>query len=130
LFRRPSLYAVFLSAISRICDFAYMRFRVYAISRKCDIAYMRFRVYAISRICDFAYMQLKNDLFSATYLLLYGNPWSFYMQIQIHYIPAYFWSPYLSHITRSTGLNICQHFNLKRASEKHTVWNKRTKINK
>ncbi len=27
-------------------------------------------------------------------------PWSFYMQIR--YMRAYFWSPYLSHITRST----------------------------
>jgi len=51
-------------------------------------------------ICHFAYMQLKNGLFSGTYPLIYGNLWSFYMRI--HYMRAYFWSPYLSHITRST----------------------------
>jgi len=39
-------------------------------------------------------------LFSGTYPLIYSHPWSFYMQI--HYMRAYFWSPYLSHITRST----------------------------
>jgi len=38
--------------------------------------------------------------FSGTYPLIYGNPWSFYMRI--HYMQAYFWSPYLSHKTRST----------------------------
>jgi hypothetical protein len=53
-------------------------------------------------ICDFVYMWLKNCLFSGTYPLIYGNPWSFY--IRIHYMGAYFWSPYLSHITRSTHL--------------------------
>jgi len=51
-------------------------------------------------ICDFAYMQSRNDLFSGTYPLIYCHPWSFYMWI--HYIRAYFWGPYLSHITRST----------------------------
>ncbi len=51
-------------------------------------------------ICNFAYMRLKNDLFSGSHPLIYGNPRSFYMQI--HYMLAYFWSPYLSNITRST----------------------------
>jgi len=51
-------------------------------------------------ICEFAYMRLKNGLFSGTYPLIYSDRWSFYMQI--HYMRAYFWSPYLSHITRST----------------------------
>jgi hypothetical protein len=51
-------------------------------------------------ICEFAYMRLKNDLFSGTYALIYSDCWSFYMQI--HYMRAYFWSPYLSHIKRST----------------------------
>jgi len=44
--------------------------------------------------------------FSGTYPLFYSNPWSFY--IQIHYMPAYFWSPYLLHVTRST----CTYLNL------------------
>jgi hypothetical protein len=51
-------------------------------------------------ICNFMYMRLKNGLFSGTYPLIYSNSWSFYMQI--HYMRAYFWSPYLSNITRST----------------------------
>jgi len=50
-------------------------------------------------ICDFAYMPSKNDLFSGTYPLIISHPWSFYMRI--HYMRVYFWSPYLSHITRS-----------------------------
>jgi len=52
-------------------------------------------------ICNFTYMRLKNGLFSGTYPLIYCNPRSFYMRI--HYMRAYFWSPYLSHITRSTS---------------------------
>jgi len=51
-------------------------------------------------ICEFAYMRMKNGLFSGTYPLIYSDLWSFYMRI--HYVRAYFWSPYLSHITRST----------------------------
>jgi len=51
-------------------------------------------------ICDFKYIRLKNGLFSGTCSLIYGNPRSFYMQI--NYMRAYFLSPYLSHITRST----------------------------
>jgi len=51
-------------------------------------------------ICDFTYMQSRNGLFSGTYPLISCNPWSFYMRIR--YMRAYFWSPYLSHITRST----------------------------
>jgi len=51
-------------------------------------------------ICDFTYMGSRNDLFSGTYPLIYSNPWSFYMGIC--YMRVYFWSPYLSHITRST----------------------------
>jgi hypothetical protein len=50
-------------------------------------------------ICNFAYMRSGNGLFPGTYPLIYSHPWSFYMQI--HYMRAYFWSPYLSHITRS-----------------------------
>jgi len=46
-------------------------------------------------ICDFAYMRSRNGLFSGTYLLINSHPWSFYMRV-------YFWSPYLSHITRAT----------------------------
>ncbi len=38
--------------------------------------------------------------FPGTYFLIYGNPRSFY--VRIHYIRAYFLTPYLSHITRST----------------------------
>jgi len=49
--------------------------------------------------CDFAYMRLKNGLFPGTYPPIYGIPRSFC--VQIHYMRAYFWSPYLSHITRS-----------------------------
>ncbi len=51
-------------------------------------------------ICNFAYMQFGNSLFSWTFPLIYSHPWSFY--IQIHYMWAYFWSPYLSHITKSS----------------------------
>jgi len=50
-------------------------------------------------ICDFTYMRSKNDLFSGTYPLIISHSWSFYMQF--HYMRVYFWSPYLSHITRS-----------------------------
>jgi len=55
--------------------------------------YLQFHIYG-----------LKKKLFSRTYPLIYGNPWSFYMRI--HYMPAYFWSPYLSNITRSTCIVI------------------------
>jgi len=61
-YRRPSFYAVFLSAILHICDW--------------------------------------KMAFFGTYPLIYCKQWSFYLQI--HYMRAYFWSPYLSHITRST----------------------------
>ncbi len=44
-------------------------------------------------------MRSGNGLFSGTYPLIYSHPWSFYMRI--HYMRAYFWSPYLSNITRS-----------------------------
>ena len=50
--------------------------------------YLQFCVYAIEKWP-----------FSGTFPLIYGNPWSFYKRI--HYMQAYFWSPYLSHITRS-----------------------------
>ncbi len=46
------------------------------------------------------YLQFRLWPFSGTYPLIYSNPWSFYMLI--HYMQAYSWSPYLSHITRST----------------------------
>ncbi len=55
-------------------------------------------------ICDFAYMWSRNGLFSGTYPLIYSNPWSFYLQIR--YMRAYFWSPFLSHVTRSTCFSI------------------------
>ncbi len=51
-------------------------------------------------ICDFSYTRLRNGLFSRTYPLIYSNLWSFNMQI--HYMSAYFLSPYLLHIMRST----------------------------
>jgi hypothetical protein len=50
--------------------------------------------------CDFAYMRLKIGHFSRTYPQIYSHPWSFYMQIR--YMRAYFFGPYLSHITRET----------------------------
>ncbi len=52
-------------------------------------------------ICNFEYMQLKNCLFPGTYPLIYGIPRYFYMQI--HYMRAYFWSPYLLYIMRSAS---------------------------
>jgi hypothetical protein len=64
-YKGPSLYAVFLSAISCICDWK-----------------MAF------------FWNLSSNL---PYLIY---PWSFHMLI--HYMWAYFWSPYLTHITRST----------------------------
>ncbi len=42
--------------------------------------------------------------FSRTYPLIYSHPWSFY--IQIRDMRAYFWSPYLSNITRSNCITI------------------------
>ncbi len=50
--------------------------------------YLRFHAYAIEKWP-----------FSGTYPLIYSYPWSFY--IRIHYMRANFWSPCLSHITRS-----------------------------
>jgi len=44
-------------------------------------------------------MRSRNGLFSGTYPLINSHPWSFY--IRIHYMRVYFWSPYLSHITRA-----------------------------
>ena len=60
-------------------------------------------LYAVYFICDFAYV---NDSwpFSGTYPLIYSNPWSFY--IQIRYMRAYFFGPYLSHITRDTCIQL------------------------
>ncbi len=69
--------------------------------------YLRFRVYAIQKWP-----------FSVTYPLINSHPWSFYMQI--HYIRVYFWSPYLSHITRAA----CTFINLMRyetETNKHKV---------
>jgi len=51
--------------------------------------YLQFQVYSIEKWPS-----------SGTYPLIYGNPRSFNMQI--HHMRAYFLSPYLSHITRST----------------------------
>jgi len=56
--------------------------------------YLQFHVYAIEKWP-----------FSGTYPLIHGNPRSIFMRI--HYMPAYFWSPYLSHIMRSTCTLIC-----------------------
>jgi len=55
--------------------------------------YLRIRVYAIEKWP-----------FSVTYPLINSDAWSFYMRF--HYMRAYFWSPYLSHITRSTFIPI------------------------
>jgi len=49
------------------------------------------------RICVYA---IEKWPFSGTHPLVYSDCWSFYMRI--HYMQAYFWSPYLLHITRST----------------------------
>jgi len=51
-------------------------------------------------ICNFTYMWLKIGHFYGTYPLLYSQPWSFYMQI--HYLQAYIFGPYLSHTTKDT----------------------------
>ena len=51
-------------------------------------------------ICDFAYMRLKIGHFSGAYPLIYSHHWSFYMQIR--YMQAHFFGPYLLHITRAT----------------------------
>jgi len=57
-------------------------------------------------ICNFAYMRSRNGLFSGTYPLINSHPWSFYMRI--NYMRVYFWSPYLSHITRAAcSLFLC-----------------------
>jgi len=53
--------------------------------------YLQIRIYAIEKWP-----------FSGAYPLIYSDCRSFYMRI--HYMRAYFWSPYLSHITRSTVL--------------------------
>jgi len=52
----------------------------------------------------------KNEklAFSGTYPLIYGDLRSFYMQI--HYMRAYFWSPYLWHITRCTRIVVLEIF--------------------
>jgi hypothetical protein len=52
--------------------------------------YLRFHV---------VYMRLRNGRFPGTYPQICSYSWSFYMQIC--YMRAYFWSPYLSHKTRS-----------------------------
>jgi len=58
------------------------------------------RVLHFQPILDFpSTHRSRNDLFSWTYPLIISHPWSFYMRI--HYMRVYFWSPYLSHITRS-----------------------------
>ncbi len=48
-------------------------------------------------------MRSRNGLFSETYPVIYSHPWSFYMRIR--YMRAYFLSPYLLHITRSTCIS-------------------------
>jgi len=50
-------------------------------------------------ICDFAYMWLKLWHFRGMYPPIYQWYWSHYMRI--HYIPANFLGPYISHITRA-----------------------------
>ncbi len=58
--------------------------------------YLQFRIYVIH----------KWSLFWNLYPLIYSNPWSFYMGI--YYMRAYFWSPYLSNVTRSTCIVFSQ----------------------
>ena len=65
----------------------------------CGPRYMR---YFTSK---FVYMRLKNLPFSVTYRLIYSNPWSFYMRIR--YVGSYYWSTYLSLITRETFILEC-----------------------
>ncbi len=48
-------------------------------------------------------MQSRNGLWSRIYPLIYSKPWPFYMQI--HYMWASFWSPYLSNAMRSTCIS-------------------------
>ncbi len=50
-------------------------------------------------ICEFAYLQLEIGRFSGTYPPIYSHSWTFYMQIR--YMRAKFFGPFLSHITRS-----------------------------
>jgi len=72
------------------------------------------------RICVYA---IKKWLFSGTYPLIYSDRRSFYMQI--HYMRAYFWSPYLLHITRSTcTVELCSQPFLYMAVSfgKRTIW--------
>jgi hypothetical protein len=59
-------------------------------------------LYAVFFISNFAYIRLRNGLFSGTYPLIYGNPWSFYMWILLY--ASLFWSPYLSHIRNEVHL--------------------------
>ncbi len=54
-------------------------------------------------ICEFPYIRLRIILFHRTYPLFYGHPWSYYMQIR--YMQAIFYGPYLSHITRYACIN-------------------------
>jgi len=50
-------------------------------------------------ICKFEYMRLKNGLF---WNLSSNFQWSLVFYMRIHYMRAYFWSPYLLYITRHT----------------------------
>jgi len=79
----------------------------FQVSSTCNFSVQAALVICGLSICYFSYMQSRNGLFYGTYPQMYGYPWSFYMKIC--YMRAYFWSPYLSHITRFTSL-LCLYF--------------------
>ncbi len=70
-------------------------------------------------ICDFAYMQSRIGLFAGTYPQITSHPWSLYMRIR--YMRVYFWSPYLSHITRSTCIMTFLLFHIRKKIQKDCV---------
>jgi hypothetical protein len=55
-----------------------------------------------------AFLQLQIGHFSGTYPPIYSHSWSFY--VRICYMQAKFFSPYLSHITRSNCTTIFEKF--------------------
>ncbi len=67
-------------------------------------------------------MRCRNGLFSGTYRLIYSNLWYFYKRIR--FMRAYFWSPYLSNITRSTCTLLCRLKSLRHLKDKETKWKK------
>ncbi len=52
-------------------------------------------------ICKFEYLQVQIDHFSGMYPPIYGNTWSFYIQIHHHVCKHNFFGPYLLYITRT-----------------------------